>query len=217
MKKRMILFLTGFLFLIGCGKEIENFDNIKASISDFEYDFDSQTGDFKITEYNGGEKILYIQSEYMLAKEMRKPDLSEFQIGVGDSNVEFLILEDGISNIGASTFNSCDVKYIYFPKTMELIYDYTLSYLHPEEGEKISIYYGGTEDEWNKIITKYEPQSITDVWNSDKPTEEKAGDLGTALADKLNDWMGAEYKSSDFEFHYSVSIDDLIDIINNNQ
>ena len=213
-KKAAFIALVIFcVLLVGCGKKIESLDDAKDLISNFEIDFDSDSGIFKITEYEGEKDVLCIESGYVIAKEMRTPDLSDFQ--VGSRNVKFLILEDGITNIGTSTFNLSEVESVYFPKSMEEVYDYTLSYFHPDDGEKIKIYYGGTEEEWNQIITKYTPQSVSDAWNSDKSTEERAGDAGGVLADKLNMALGSEYKKSDFEFHYSISMQDLVDIINN--
>lgn len=94
-----------------------------------------------------------------------------------------------------------DVRSVYFPKTMTVMYDYTLSYFHPDEGEKIQLYYGGTEEEWNNIFTHY-----TTMQEKDSTSEA----VGQATADFINGFIGLEYDSSQFAFHFSARPNDII-------
>lgn len=142
---------------------------------------------------------LVIAKSYEIDGKKYKTDLSNFQ--VHDITVETLILSEGIKTVNTSIFNSCGVKRVYFPKTMKKVYDYTLSYMNPDEGETIKIYYGGTQDEWKQIFKKYKAKSIKEA----KTGKEKA----VAAADKLNKMIGVHYDSSDFEYFFSASPEDL--------
>ena len=144
---------------------------------------------------------LVIAKSYKIDGKKYKTDLSNFQVGIGNNRVETLILSEGIKKVNTAIFNSCDVKRVYFPKTMKKVYDYTLSYMNPDEGEIIKIYYGGTQDEWKQIFKKYKAKSIKEA----KTGKEKA----VAAADKLNKMIGVHYDSSDFEYFFSASPEDL--------
>lgn len=144
---------------------------------------------------------LVIAKSYKIDGKKYKTDLSHFQVGIGNSTVETLILSEGIKKINNSAFNSSNVKRVYFPKTMKKVYDKTLYYLHPDEGDTIKIYYGGTQDEWKQIFKKYKAKSVKEA----KTAEGK----GTAAADKLNKMIGSHYDSSDFEYFFSASPEDL--------
>lgn len=176
-------------------------------IEDFSYEI-SENKIF-LEEYNGKSEILEIKSSYSVDGKEYTTDLSEFRAGAGSSKVKTLILNDGIKDINSAAFNSCDVENLYFPETMTVVYDKTLSYLHPEDGEKIKIYYAGTQEEWINIFTEYERQTVKEAWESGGTAEEKGSAAGTALADKLNDWMGSGYDSSEFEYFFSARPDDL--------
>lgn len=188
-------------------KELSVIEESKAPLSDFAYKISGKN--VCIEEYNGKNEILFIKSKYIDGEKSYKTDLTDFQIGIGDSTVKFLILGIGIEKVDDAIFNSCDVKGVYFPKSMKKIYDKTIGFLSPEDGEKIHIYYEGTKDEWKSIFKKYERQTVKEAWNSSDKGEEKGAAVGKSLADKLNDWMGAGYHKEDFKYHYSVSMDDL--------
>lgn len=188
-------------------KEPRVIEESKALLSDFEYKISGKN--VCIEEYNGKNEILFIKSKYIDGEKSYKTDLTDFQIGIGDSTVKFLILGSGIEKVDDAIFNSCDVKGVYFPKSMKKIYDKTVGFLSPEDGEKIHIYYEGTKEEWKSIFKKYERQTVKEAWNSSDRGEEKGAAVGKSLADKLNDWMGAGYHKEDFKYHYSVSMDDL--------
>lgn len=168
-------------------------------IEDFSYEL---SGDSVILDkYNGDSEILEIKPSYQIDGNDYKTDLSNFQVGIGNSNVKTLIFGEGITSVRDAIFNSCKVEKVYFPKTIETVYDNTLSYLHPKDGETIKIYYGGTKEEWEKKFTKYERTKLEDA----KDAEE----IGKSIGEKLNEIAGAGYDSSLFEYFFSSSPDDL--------
>lgn len=167
-----------------------------AKIEDFDYTLENDA--ILIDRYNGDLEILEIKPEYEVDGKTYVTDLSDFQIS--NSDISTFILDEGITETHTSIFNGSDIKKIYFPLSMSVIYDYTLSYLHPDEGEKIQIYYAGTEDEWNSVFTDY-----TTIQGADSTSEA----VGQAAADFINGLVGSEFDASLFEYHFSATIDDL--------
>lgn len=176
-------------------------------IEDFSYNLSENK--IILEEYEGDCEILEICSSYTVGEKEYGTDLSEFQVGIGNDEVKTVIFEDGIKTINNSIFNSCEVSSVYFPKSIELVYDNTLAYLSAEDGEKIKIHYGGTEDEWNNIFTDYERKTLKEAWNSSDKGEEKGSEAGKSAADKFNEWIGHKYDSSEFEYFFSANPDDL--------
>ena len=129
-------------------------------------------------------------------------DISDFQVGIGNSSAKTVIIDEGFTEVPNNIFNSCDVQKVFFPRSMICVYDNTLSYLHPAEGQRIKIYYAGTQEEWSSIFTAYQRTYVEDA--------EFGEELGTALADKLNEMIGAGYDSSQFEYYFSASPSDLL-------
>lgn len=190
-----------------------SYEDIVQDISDFEYEIKDDV--VYLTDYSGDDAVLVIQSNYVIDGVTYETDLSDYNMISGES--EFLILEDGIKEINNSAFNSTDLKYVYFPDSMEILYDKTLEYLHPDEDEKIYIYYEGAEEQWIEIFTEYERQTVSEAWNSSDDSEEKARALGESVANKLNEMMGS-YEEENYSFSYSVSFDEIkemaIDYVN---
>ncbi len=171
----------------------------KPAIEDFTYDI---SGDkILLKSYTGSKELLEVAASYEIDGKIYQTDISDFQAGIGNHNVKTLILDEGITEIKTSIFNSSNVKKVFFPKSLTLVYDYTLSYLHPSKGEKVSIYYAGTQEEWANIFTSYKRTAVEDA--------EAAEELGTAMADKLNEMIGTEYDSSKFEYYFSATVDDV--------
>lgn len=166
-------------------------------ISDFDYDIEGDT--IFLHSYDGNRKIVEIKNSYIIDEKDYKVDISDFQ--VSNSGVNTLILDDGFTEVYTPIFNSCGVKNVFFPKTMMNVYDNTLSYLHPNEGEKIQIYYEGTKEEWLNIFTEYKRTKVEDA--------EFGEEMGTAVADKINEMMGSGYDSSEFEYYFSANASDL--------
>lgn len=165
----------------------------------YEFDYDVSDNEVVLTGFDGESKVLEIKPTYEVDGTEYKTNLLEFYLS--GSDVETLILYDGISEVNTAMFNMSDVNKVFFPKTMETVYDYTLAYLHPDDGQMIQIYYEGTQDEWSEIFAEYKRTKVEDA--------EGAEEIGTAIADKINDMIGTEYDSSKFEFFFSASPDDL--------
>lgn len=171
-------------------------------IEDFGYDIVGNT--VKLDSYNGEAEILEIHTSYMIDGTEYVTDISDFHIGVGNSHVKTVIFYEGFTEVATAVFNSTYVQNVFFPKSMTNVYDYTLSYLTPEDGDRIKIYYAGTQEEWLNIFTEYKRTKVEDAWKS-----RDAEAVGAAVADKLNELMGSEYDSSEFEYFFSASPDDL--------
>ena len=62
--------------------------------------------------------------------------------------VDSVIIPNGTRHLDAPTFNSCGVKFVYLPNTLESVEDYFWSYFHNVE----KLYYGGTQEEWNNLF-----------------------------------------------------------------
>lgn len=196
----MILF--GVINGIRANKNDSKVDSAEAElkpapgITEFDYSIDSDI--VKLERYNGKNELLEIMPSYEIDGSTYNTDLTSFQ--VSSKNVKNVIIGDGITEVNTSIFNGSDVEKIYFPSTMIIVYDYTLSYLHPDEGTKINIYYAGSEEQWNNIFTEY-----TSMGEKDSTAEA----VGQAAADLLNGLVGVEYDSSLFEYHFSASLDEL--------
>lgn len=168
----------------------------ESGIDDFLYEL---SGDAVILgSYDGSDDVLEITPSYDINGKEYRTDLSEFQVGGG---VNTLILDEGITEVNTSIFNLSDIERVFFPMSMTNVYDYTLAYLHPDDGETIKIYYAGTQDDWMNIFTKYKRKKVEDT----KLGEE----MGQAVADKINEMVGTEYDSSEFEYYFSAKPEDL--------
>lgn len=209
-KGKTILIVIGVIFVLGLigalfsdkdknGKNNSEKQENYGLIEDFSYDLEGNK--IILNSYKGKDKILEIETSYEIEGKEYETDISDFQIGVGNNDVEAIIFDEGFAEIKDSTFNSSDVQKVFFPKSMSIVYDNTLSYLHPKDGETIKIYYAGTQEEWEQIFTEYERTKVTDA--------ELGEEMGKALADKLNEMIGAGYDSSEFEYFFSASPEDL--------
>lgn len=99
-----------------------------------------------IEEYNGDPDKIYVDSEYEVDGE--RLSVSALKDGTFlFSDVESVILAEGISSIDDNTFNSCDAKYLYLPSTLEAKEASFWNYFHDVE----EIYYGGSNEQWNEI------------------------------------------------------------------
>ena len=167
-------------------------------IDDFFYELSDDT--VKLESCNTKKSVVTIHTSYIIDGKEYKTDISDFQ--VRDDRVTTLILDEGFTEVKTSIFNCCDVQNVFFPKSMTNVYDYTLSYMNPyDDGETVSIYYAGTQEEWAQIFTEYKRTKVEDA--------EFGEELGEALADKGNEMMGLKYDSSLFDYYFSASPDDL--------
>lgn len=210
MKKKLLVTICSFAILgvsvpvyAGgvTGVEVKKDDSEKYGvISDFDYDIEGSA--VKLHGYDGKCKVLEILPSYNIDGTDYTTDLSDFQVGIGNSYVESVIFQEGITGIYDAVFNSCDVQKVFFPKSMENVTDKALSYLSPKkDGDLIQIYYAGTQDDWGNIFTEYKRTKVED--------SEFCEEMGESIADKLNEMMGSKYDSSEFEYYFSASPDDL--------
>lgn len=210
MKKKLLVTICSFAILgvsvpvyAGgvTGVEVKKDDSEKYGvISDFDYDIEGSA--VKLHGYDGKCKVLEILPSYNIDGADYTTDLSDFQVGIGNSYVESVIFQEGITGIYDAVFNSCDVQKVFFPKSMENVTDKALSYLSPEKDDDlIQIYYAGTQDDWGNIFTEYKRTKVED--------SEFGEEMGESIADKLNEMMGSKYDSSEFEYYFSASPDDL--------
>ena len=170
------------------------------SIEDFRYEITGNA--VKLKSYKGRQAVIELKTSYNIDGTDYYTDISDFQVGIGNSSAKTVIIDEGFTEVPNNIFNSCDVQKVFFPRSMICVYDNTLSYLHPAEGQRIKIYYAGTQEEWSSIFTAYQRTYVEDA--------EFGEELGTALADKLNEMIGAGYDSSQFEYYFSASPSDLL-------
>lgn len=105
--------------------------------------------------------------------------------------MESVILTEGISSLDDNTFNSCDVKYLYLPSTLEAKEVSFWSYFHDVE----EIYYGGSNEQWNEICAvPREDLEVKQIY-----CNVSIDDLGTDEAKAETVKMSSEEKTEDSE------------------
>lgn len=140
--------------------EDESFDEIWAisptPLEYFEYEISDDT--IYLEKYIGDDKRVWIDSEYTIEGETYVVGSEVGRLfALGD--VYSVILPEGITQVPNSIFNSCGVKYIYIPETLEPDDGYSwYDYLH----DVVKVFYGGDEDEWTEL-TNYEDRSSIDI------------------------------------------------------
>lgn len=116
------------------------------SIDDFEYYIDGN--EIYLTDYDSSEKKVRINSSYEI-------DGNTYNVvsldGVFTLNrVTSIIIPEGVRSVAVNEFNSCGVKFLYLPSTLQNIgSDSFWGYFHDVE----KIYYGGSEEQWNQLCT----------------------------------------------------------------
>lgn len=169
-------------------------------VDPIEYFTYSIDGDSVVLEsYKGHDSVLELLPSYEIEGVEYKTDLSKLELKV--NTIETIIFADGIEEINTFIFNSSKAKSVFFPKSMTLVYDYSLAFLHPDDGELINIYYAGTQDDWADIFTEYVRKSFSEMGS--------LSELGTVVSDKINDAVGTHYDSSLFAYYFSASVEDL--------
>ena len=116
------------------------------SIDDFDYYIDGDS--LYLKDYNGKEKKVSIASSYEIeGVEYNVVALKEGTFAL--HSVDSVIIPEGVVSVENNTFNSCGIEYVYLPSTLEEINSTFLRYFHDVE----KIYYGGTEEQWNSLVT----------------------------------------------------------------
>ena len=152
------------LHMVGYDVNISNpFDNSiwakdYTSIEDFDYYIDGNN--IYIKKYKGKSKKVKINSTYII--DGAEYNVVEFTEGVfALKSVYSVILPEGLTSIANNTFNSCGVKYVYIPSTLEREEESYGFYDYFNGVEKI--YYGGTEEQWAIITNNVERSKIDAV------------------------------------------------------
>ncbi len=187
----IVLFVI--FLIVSCGSDSDNKGTVVDDISNFKYEITGNSVSLK--EYKGKKKDLTIASTYKINGVDYTTDLMDFQ--VRKSCVKTIRFAEGITDMKVSIFNGCDVQNVYLPSTLTVMYDYTLSYLHPDDGKTVQVYTPLSEEEWSKIFASYKGESFTE-----KMAEGNGKAAGEALADKLNNAMGG-FDPSKITIHYS--------------
>jgi len=210
MKKLVIALIIGLCFsmtafadggVVGIEPTVDSDGNtIPEGLQDFNYTV--KDGQVYLEDYNGDEKILTINGSYDKDGVTYKTNLDDFVAAI-HGNTEAVIFGEGIETLSHAMFNMSDVQKIFLPITMTKVEDATLSYLHPEgDNEYIQVYYEGSQDQWSQIFTKYEDLTMEEA--------DSAEEYGTAAADWVNSFFGLGYDSSEFEYFFDATPEDLI-------
>ena len=125
--------------------------------------------------------------------------MTDFQIGKGNNSVKAVYFSEGIKEVEDSIFNSSDVKKVFLPKSMKVISTRLLGYMHPDNGEKLEVYYAGKQKDFEKKLTD----------KSGSPKKDKAAEKGAEWANKLNQLFGG-YDPNDFDFIFEATREDFL-------
>lgn len=158
-KKMGCLIIFAIFFLIGMFGVIfegENGDSTSnqsvwkdgyTDIEDFDYYVDGN--ELYLKEFTGSANKVRIKDHYAIdGVDCQVVALTEGTFLFSD--VESVIIPEGVRYLENNTFNSCDIKYVYLPSTLEEISSSFLGYFHDVD----TIYYGGTEEQWNSLVDR---------------------------------------------------------------
>ena len=110
-------------------------------LEDFDYYIDND--EIFLQKYQGRDKKIRIAWAYVVDG-ITMPVVS-LDGTFGVRNVTSVIVPEGVKTIERATFNSCGVKYLYLPASLEEFSGW--SYFHDAE----KFYYGGTQEQWNAL------------------------------------------------------------------
>lgn len=130
-------------------------------ISDFEYYIEDN--DIYVGRYKGKSDKIRINSTYTIdGKQLNVVSLYDATFFCDD--ITSVIIPEGTKTIASNTFNSCGVKFVYLPSTLNEPESSFWHYFHDTE----KIYYGGTEDDWKNIckVERSEIESKQIIFNA---------------------------------------------------
>lgn len=169
-----------------------------------QFDYELSGGKVVLKEYKGDAHTLEIRASYVVDGREYPTDMTHFDGGLIGATPTTVILDEGITEVANATFNSSRVNRVYFPSTMRVVYDRTLTYFNPGKGGTIDVYYGGSQSQWDSIFTVYHSPSPDEIADDDWESK------GAAFADRLNNAIGAyDYDPDEYAFHFNASPDDL--------
>lgn len=159
----IILVLMGLILKNGDKKEVDHendkFESVSQETLDSvwavadtdinEFDYYTNGNEIHLKRYKGDSTKIRINSRYDIeGKGYSVVSLEDATFFCSD--VASVIIPDGVRHIDNNTFNSSDIAYLYLPSTLEKPDDTFWGYFHDVE----KIYYGGTNEQWNKICQK---------------------------------------------------------------
>lgn len=113
-------------------------------IDDFDYYIDGD--EIYIKDYIGNQNKIRISGTYEIdGNEMKVVSLTGAVFLFSD--VESIIVSEGITSVSDNVFNSCGATFYYLPSTIEPESDRFWRYFHEVE----KIYFGGTDEQWEEI------------------------------------------------------------------
>lgn len=118
-----------------------------SELEEFDYYIDGD--EIYLKDYNGSSSKVRISSTYTVdGKECRVVALTEGTFALG--SVKSAIIPEGVVSVEMNTFNSCGIKNVFLPSTLKEISSSFLGYFHDVD----TIYYGGSEEQWNSLVEK---------------------------------------------------------------
>lgn len=125
------------------------------SIENFDYYLEGNN--IYLKDYKGNDKRVKINNVYEIGGSQY--NVVSFSEGVfALSSVDSVILPNGLVSMPDNTFNSCGIKYVYIPASLQSNgtgYSF-YNYFHDVE----TIYYGGTEEQWAALTNNEERSKI---------------------------------------------------------
>lgn len=113
------------------------------ALSDFKYFIDGD--EIYLKDYKGSESKVYINSSYDVDGTSKRVVSLDGTFAL--DRVSSVIIPDGVKSMSNNVFNSCGVEYVYLPASLTQFDGW--SYFHDVK----KIYYGGTEEQWEKLCT----------------------------------------------------------------
>lgn len=153
-----IVFILGIIDAI-LGESVEDEGNVNkrgikrsssvwlegyTNLDEFEYYVDGN--EIFLTDFDSREKKVRINSTYKIDGNIYHVVSLDGAFTLG--SVTSVIIPEGVRSISNHEFNSCGIKFLYLPSTLQDIGDDTFWwYFHNVE----KIYYGGSEEQWNQL------------------------------------------------------------------
>lgn len=118
-----------------------------SALEEFDYYIDGD--EIYLKDYNGSDKKVRISPTYNVdGTDCKVVALTDGTFALG--SIESAIIPEGVKSIENNTFNSCGVRFVYLPASLEEISSSFLGYFHDAD----TIYYGGSEDQWNSLVDR---------------------------------------------------------------
>jgi len=115
-----------------------------APLSDFWVGLKNEGHTITLRAYETHDEVCIIPSEYTIEGETWHVTRIDDACFFGRTGLECLVIPEGVTSIGHNAFNSCTVKELYLPSTLENI-EGIFEYLDHSDR---TIYYAGSAEDW---------------------------------------------------------------------